>query len=64
MQDIKLKNCPFCKGKARITRWLHGFWPVADHTGGCPLNDMEPPDFGFYVSEEAAARAWNMRDGE
>jgi len=66
MEQIKLLPCPFCGGKARLTRWLHGFWPVATHKGGCPINDMVPPDCGFYITPEKAAAAWNMRhkDGE
>lgn len=66
MEQYELKPCPFCGGEAHILRWLHGFWPVAKHTGGCPINDMVPPDCGFYITPEKAAAAWNMRhkDGE
>lgn len=56
-----LKPCPFCGGEARLTRWGRGFWPVADHRGGCPINDMRPPDWGWYITEKDAAQAWNMR---
>ena len=61
LEHIYLDRCPYCGGKARITRWLYGFWPVATHKGGCLLNDMEPPAHAFFVTPEKAAAAWNMR---
>lgn len=63
MEEL-IKPCPFCGGEARITRWLQGFWVVANHRGGCLLNDTRPPEFGWYITENAAVDAWNMRKGE
>lgn len=64
MKDVNLKPCPICGGEAYITKWLHGFWPTAKHRPPCPLNDMRLPECVAYVTENDAARAWNMRKGE
>ena len=58
----QIKPCPFCNGEARMTQWLRGYWIVAKHVRGCPINDMEPPLCAYYTSQDAALRAWNMRD--
>jgi hypothetical protein len=57
---IKLKGCPWCKGKVTIdwTRLPKGgvvYWPTG-HESECPANPRVQ-----YASEEEATGRWNKR---
>ena len=59
MSKIELKPCPFCGGKAIITRHIYVFVLVV-----CEKCGAESGMFRIskeYCSDEKAAEAWNRR---
>ena len=54
-EELKLKPCPFCGGKAEIIYWANGRTTVSCSVGGCMAN------ISFCSSAEVAIKAWNRR---
>lgn len=61
MDEIELKPCPFCGGEARMRHWrrLGEHYEVRCATMACG-NLVRTWD---YSTPEAAAEAWNRREG-
>ena len=56
MNEIRLRECPFCKGKAYIRNALYiSFWVKCSE---CYV------ETGTFQTEQEAAEAWNRRAGD
>ena len=56
MNEIRLRECPFCKGKAYIRNALYiSFWVKCSECYA---------ETGTFQTEQEAAEAWNRRAGE
>lgn len=66
IQMIKLKNCPFCGGKAELFHGSEGWYNTTSYVK-CSLCGTATKEFPMsveYTSNEKAAEAWNKRIGD
>ena len=56
---MKLKNCPFCGGEAKMQK-LGNYGYVRCTNGKCTIKPMTPG----YLDNDRAVREWNQRHDE
>lgn len=62
---MKLRNCPFCGGDARIKRKGERVRQKVDlYRVGCDTKKCPGIGYNYYKSEEEAEKAWNQRPDE